>query len=66
MKYKHKLQTFISEEDQLPVYWIVKETYFLGINWCYELIGQDGKDSIPFQCIENLEYYLQLKQIKLC
>lgn len=48
--------------DGIPTYWLMKEEIYFGISWCYSLIGQEGKDSVPFQTLENLNQYRKLCQ----
>ena len=50
--------------DGLPTYCIIKETFYFGISWVYELIGRDRFGSEPFYSAEEMEErvnYLNLK-----
>ena len=53
-----------SFEDGLPTYYIVKETYYFGFGFDYELIGRDRFGLEPFYSVEEMEErinYLNLK-----
>lgn len=62
-RYKYHSQ-IESIKDGIPKYWLIKTyilfpNFFGGIEIYYQLIGEDGKDHIPFQTIENLENYIK-------
>lgn len=51
-------------EDGLPTYYIIKETFYLGFSFDYELIGRDVYGFEPFYSAEEMEErvsYLNLK-----
>ena len=53
-----------SFEDGLPTYYIVKETFYFGLSFDYELIGRDRFGLEPFYSAEEMEErinYLNLK-----
>ena len=64
-KTKYKIQLVYEQGNPIPFYWILKVDYFLGISLFYSLIGQDGNDLVPFQCVENLNYYMQTNKIEI-
>ena len=64
-KTKYKIQTVDNQDSSLPFFWILKIDYFLVISLYYSLIGQDGRDTIPFQCVENLNYHIQTYKIEI-
>ena len=64
-KTKYKIQTVDNQDSSLPFFWILKIDYFLGISLYYSLIGQDGNDLVPLQCVENLNYYIQTNKIEI-
>lgn len=41
--------------DGLPTYFIIKETFYFGFSWSFELIGRDGFGSEPFYSVEEME-----------
>jgi hypothetical protein len=50
--------------DGLPTFYILKETFYFGISWVYELIGRDRFGLEPFYSVEEMEErinYLNLK-----
>lgn len=49
--------------DDLPTFWIVRETSFLGFSWCFELIGRNRYGTEPFLTIEEMEE--RIKCLKL-
>lgn len=42
-------------EDGLPTYYIIKETFYLGFSFDYELIGRDRFGLEPFYSVEEME-----------
>ena len=44
-----------SFEDGLPTYYIIKETYYFGFSFDYELIGRDVYGFEPFYSAEEME-----------
>jgi len=63
MKFKRIEYSIISDEieDGLPTFFVLKSTYYLGVNMVGRLYGQDGGD-VPFQELESAEQF----KIMLC
>ena len=52
-------------EDGLPAYYIVKETYYFGFSFDYELIGRDRFGLEPFYSVEEMEERINYLKFKL-
>ena len=46
--------------DELPTYYIVKETYYFGFSFDFELIGRDRFGLEPFYSAEEMEERIKL------
>ena len=60
--YKPFVSTYV---DGLPTFYIIKETFYFGFSFDYELIGRDVYGFEPFYSAEEMEErinYLNLKQ----
>ena len=49
--------------DELPTFYIIKETSYFGFSWVYELIGRDVYGFEPFYSAEEMEERIKLLNI---
>ena len=60
VKYEPLIANYV---DDLPTFWIVKETSYFGFSLFFELIGRDRYGEQPFLSIEEMEE--RIKYLKL-